>query len=187
MWHWFWKAIYASSCFPQPHQQFYSILMRSNVSIALRVKRCHCEKHLLCLSAPSALFFFGTVVCKGTGQEEDARRHNLELWERAMPLRREQDLLSGRAQVPLADEAFAGMCFFRDSCASGRSCLALSAACGKRWFVSLYWWIIFQHGSRRWPSDQLHKLLLMDWSDMQELLDHSVQELCPLSFLHPPL
>lgn len=82
---------------------------------------------------------------------------------------------------------FAGMCLFRDSCASGRRCLVLSAACGKRWFVSLYWWIIFQYDSRRWPSDQLHKLLVMDWSDMQELLDHSVQELCPPSFLHPLL
>lgn len=158
--------------FPPAIPTSYSILMHSNVSIALRVKRCLCKKHLLCLSAPSALFLLGTLVCKGTGQEEDARRHHLEGLGRMMLLRKEQDLLSWWGPgAPGRWGCFAGMCFFRDKCANGRGCLVLSAACGKRWFVSLYWWIIFQYDSRRWPSDQLHKL----------------QELCPPSFLHPLL
>lgn len=132
-------------------------------------------------------FCCGTLVYRDTGRE-DARRQMLEVWERVMPLRREQDLLSQCGPgVPGRWGCFAGMCFFRDTCASGRGCLVLSAACGKRWFVSLYWWIIFQYDSRRWPSDQLHKLLVLGWSDMQELLDHSVQELCPPSFLQPLL
>lgn len=146
--------------------------MHSSVSIALRVKRCHCEKHLLCLSAPSALFVLGTL-CSVRAQAEKKMQGDISwrfgkggcLWEGS------KTCSHGVAQVPWQMRLFWRMHFFRESCANGRGCLVLSAACGKRWFVSLYWWIIFQYDSRRCPSDQLHKL----------------QELCPPSFLHPLL
>lgn len=102
------------------------------------------------------------------------------------PWGRSQSCSHGVAQVsPGRWGHLAVMYFSMDSYASGRGCLVLFAPSEKRWFVNLYWWIIFQFDSRRWPSDQLHKLLVMDGSDMQELLDHSVQQPCPPSFLQP--
>lgn len=143
--------------------------MHSSVSIALRVKRCHCEKHLLCLSAP--LFVLGTLCSVRAQAEKKMQGEYLGGLGKEGASEREQDLLSWRGPGALADEAVLEDVFLQGKVASGRGCLVFSAACGKRWFVSLYWWIIFQYDSRRCPSDQLHKL----------------QELCPPSFLHPLL
>ena len=112
-------------------------------------------------------------------------RCRLEAGERVTPWERSKPCSHGVAQVSPGKwrTHLSRICFSMDSYAGGKGCLVLSDPCEKRWFVNLYWWMIFQLDSRRWPSDQLHKLLVMDWSGMQELLDHSIQQPWPLSFL----
>lgn len=119
--------------------------------------------------------------CRETGLEEYVGG-----WGKGDPPRKGQAWLSWVAQVSTGMWGCLTVTYFSmDSFASGRRWLVLSIPCEKRWFVNLYYWIIFHFDSRRWPSDQLHKLLVMDWSDMQELLDHSVQQPCPPSFFQP--
>lgn len=87
--------------------------MHSNVSIALRVKRCNCEKHLLCLSAPSAHFLFWNTGLFGHRPRRRCKeRYVGGLGKGDASEKGARPALMAWPRCPLADEAVLQGCVF---------------------------------------------------------------------------